>query len=76
VCSRLHKKYGLSTRNYRGASPEDRDIYRKWIIGIVVFYDALLLVSGVVAIVFEASFGLTRLTSLSARTTVAFPGSN
>jgi hypothetical protein len=67
---------GLSTQNYRGASPEDRAIYRKWIVGMVVFYSALLLGSGVVAIVVDASLGLTRLTSLSARTTAASPGSN
>jgi hypothetical protein len=71
-----HGRNGLSTRNYREASPEDRAIYRKWIRGMVVFYCALLLVSGVVAIVIEASPGLTRLTSLSAHTTTASPGSN
>ena len=71
-----HHRNGLSTQNYRGASPEDRAIYRKWILGMVVFYSALLLVSGVVAVVIEASPGLTRLTSLSARTTAASPGSN
>ena len=71
-----HCRNGLSTQNYRGASPQDRAIYRKWILGLVVFYSALLLVSGVVAIVIEASPGLTRLTSLSARTTAASPGSN
>jgi hypothetical protein len=64
---------GLSTRNYRGATPEDRAIYRKWILGMVVFYSALLLVSGAVAIVVEASPGLTRLTSLSAHTTTVSP---
>jgi hypothetical protein len=68
-----HCRNGLSTENYRGASPEDRAIYRKWMLGMVVFYSALLLVSGVVAIVVDASPGLTRLTSLSARTTAASP---
>jgi hypothetical protein len=71
-----HYRNGLSTQNYCGASPEDRAIYRKWILGMVVFYSALLLVSGVVALVIEASPGLTRLTSLSARTTAASPGPN
>jgi hypothetical protein len=71
-----HCPNGLSAHNYRGASAEDRAIYRKWILGMVVFYSALLLVSGVVAIVVDASPGLTRLTSLSARTTAASPGSN
>jgi hypothetical protein len=71
-----HCRNGLSTQNYRGSTPEDRAIYRKWILGIVVFYSALLLVSGVVAIVVEASPGLTRLTSLSARTPAVSPGSN
>jgi hypothetical protein len=71
-----HCRNGLSTQNYRGATPQDRAIYRKWIVGMVVFYSALLLVSGVVAIVVDASPGLTRLTILSARTTAASPGSN
>jgi hypothetical protein len=68
-----HCRNGLSTQNYRGASPEDRAIYRKWMLGMVVFYSALLLVSGVVAIVVDASPGLMQLTSLSARATAASP---
>ena len=71
-----HCRNGLSRQNYRGASPEDRAIYRKWILGLVVFYSALLLFSGAVAIVIDASPGLMRLTSLSARTIAASPGSN
>jgi hypothetical protein len=71
-----HCRNGLSTQNYRGASQEDRALYRKWILGMVVFYGALLMISGVVAIVIDAGPGLTRLTSLSARTTVASPGSH
>ena len=68
-----YRRNGLSTRNYREATPEERAIYRKWILGMVVFYSALLLVSGTVAIVVEASPGLTRLTSLSAHTTTVSP---
>jgi hypothetical protein len=68
-----HCRNGLSTQNYRGASPEDRAIYRKWMLGMVVFYSALLVVSGVVAIVIDANPGLTRLTSLSIHTTAASP---
>jgi hypothetical protein len=71
-----HCRNGLSTQNYRGATPEDRAIYRKWMLGMVVFYSALLLVSGVVAIVIDAGPGMTRLTSLSTRTVAASPGSN
>jgi hypothetical protein len=70
------RRIGLSTQNYRGASAEDRAVYRKWILGLVVFYSALLLFSGAVAIVIDASPGLMRLTSLSARPIVASPGSN
>ena len=41
-----------------------------------IFVSALLLFSGAVAIVIDASPGLMRLTSLSARPIVASPGSN
>ena len=34
---------------------EARATYRKWILGLVVFYSALLLFSGAVAIVIDAS---------------------
>jgi hypothetical protein len=67
---------GLSVRNYRGATPEDRAIYRKWILGMVVFYSMLLLISGVVAIVVDSSPGLTRLTTLSTQPSLAPSRSN
>jgi hypothetical protein len=67
---------GLSAQNYRGATPEDRAIYRKWIFGMVIFYSALLLISGVVAIVIDLSPSLTRLTTLSAQPSVASSRSN
>jgi hypothetical protein len=56
---------GLSADNYGSASTEDRATFRKWMLGMVVFYGALLLVSGVVAVVLDSSPGLTRLTGLS-----------
>ena len=62
---------GLSAQQYRKATDEDRAIYRKWGLGLVIFYSAVLLISGVAAILAESSPGLQRLTSLSAHATVA-----
>jgi hypothetical protein len=39
-----HCSNGLTARNYRGATAEDRATYRKWIRGLVVFYSTLLLI--------------------------------
>jgi hypothetical protein len=72
-----HCSNRLSTKDYRGATPEDRSLYRKWIVGMVGFYGALLLLSGVVALVIDAnSTGQTRLTNLSAHPTVGSHRSN
>jgi hypothetical protein len=72
-----HCSNGLSTKNYREATLEDRSIYRKWVVGMVVFYSALLLLSGVVAIAIDAnSSGQTRLTNLSAHPTAGSHRSN
>jgi hypothetical protein len=71
-----HCSNGLSAENYREATPEDRATYRKWILGMVVFYCTLLLISGVVAVVVDSSAGSTRFTSLSAHSPVDSPGSN
>jgi hypothetical protein len=60
-----HCSSGLSAQNYRGATAEDRSIYRKWMLGTVLFYSMLLLISGVVAVLIDTSPGLTRLTTLS-----------
>jgi hypothetical protein len=61
---------GLSAQEYRTATDEDRAIYRKWGLRLVVFYSAVLLISGVAAILAESSPGLQRLTSLSTHATV------
>jgi hypothetical protein len=44
-----HCSNGLTPSDFRAATSEDRLIYRRWIGGMIVFYCALLLVSGVVA---------------------------
>jgi hypothetical protein len=64
-----HCSNGLSAKNFREATPEDRATYRKWIFGMVVFYCTLLLISGVVAIVVDSGAGSTKLTSLSTHPT-------
>lgn len=46
-----HCSNGLSAQNYRGATAEERAIYRKWIRGMIPFYSTLVLIFGVVAIV-------------------------
>jgi hypothetical protein len=71
-----HCSSGLSAQNYRGATAEDRAIYRKWMLGMVVFYSMLLLISGVVAVVIDTSPGLTRLTTLSVHSPAGSPRSN
>jgi hypothetical protein len=60
-----HCSNGLSAQNYRGATPEDRSTYRRWIFGMVVFYGALLVISGVVATAVDVAPRLTQLTTLS-----------
>ncbi len=62
-----HCSDALSAKNYREATPEERATYRKWIFGMILFYSALLLISGVVAVVVDSGASSTRLTSLSAR---------
>ena len=64
-----HCSNGLSAQNYRGATPEDRATYRQWIFGMAVFYGALVVVSGVVAMVVDAAPRLTQLTTLSIHST-------
>jgi len=71
-----HCSNGLSARKYREATAEERATYRKWIRGIVVYYSALLLISGIAAMVSYSNTGLTRLTSLSARPAATSPGSH
>ena len=71
-----HYRNGFSARDFRQATSADRSTYRKWLLGMAVFYCTLLLLSGVVAVVTEVSPGLTRLTSLSPHTTAASPRSH
>ena len=66
----------LSAQNYREAPPQERTTYRKWVLGIVAFYSAVLLISGVVATMIDSSTGLTKLTTLSAPATVRSARSN
>jgi hypothetical protein len=72
----VHCRNRLSAHDYRGTTADDRATYRKWILGMVVFYSTLLLVCGIVATVSEPDASLTRLTSLSARAPAVSPGSN
>jgi hypothetical protein len=66
-----HCSNGLSAQNYRGATAEERAIYRKWIRGTIFLYSTLVLIFGVVAIVSYSDTSLTRLTTLFGHPTAA-----
>jgi hypothetical protein len=55
---------GLTTPRYRAAPPADRVVYRSWIVGMLVFYSALLFMVGAASYLVEQG-GLTKLTRLS-----------
>jgi hypothetical protein len=60
-----HCSNGLSAQRYRAATVEERNIYRKWIRGTVVFYGLLFLISGAAVIVSYLNTSPTRLITLS-----------
>jgi hypothetical protein len=64
-----HCSNGLSANNYRMADPEDRATFRRWLRGVAVFYLAVLMLSGAIAIVSYRDVGLTQLASLYAQVT-------
>jgi hypothetical protein len=66
----------FSAKNYREATSGERATHRKWVLGIVVFCCAVLLISGVVATMVDSSSGLTGLTTLSAPATARPARSN
>jgi hypothetical protein len=66
---------GLTAQKYRESTTEERAIYRKWMRGIVTFYCAVLLLSGI-AIAGYSKVGLTQLTSLSVRSIAASSRAN
>jgi hypothetical protein len=66
-----HCSNGLSAHEFRAATPDERNIYRKWIFGMVAFYTTLLLISGVVAIAIDSSSNSTKLTAASTQRAAA-----
>jgi hypothetical protein len=66
-----HCSNGLSAQNYRGATAEERAIYRKWIRGTVAFYSALVLIFGVLTILSYTDTSLTRRTTLLGHPTIS-----
>jgi hypothetical protein len=66
-----HCSNGLSAQTYRGATAEERAIYRKWMRGTIAFYSTLVLIFGVVAILSYSDTSLTRLTTLLGRPTAS-----
>jgi hypothetical protein len=71
-----HCSNGLSAQAYRAATAEERAVYRKWIRGTVVFYGAILLISGFAMIASYSTSGLTRLTTLSSPSVTAAARTN
>jgi hypothetical protein len=71
-----HCTNGLSTQDYREANAEDRAVYRKWGFAMVFFYGALLLTSGIVAIVVDSNSSLTKLATVSGQRTSGSARSN
>lgn len=70
-----HCSNGLTAQKYREATSDERATYRKWMRGIVAFYCALLLVSGV-AIAGYSKVSLTQFTNLSSRSITASSRAN
>ena len=64
-----HCSNGLSANNYRAADPEDRSTFRAWLRGVAVFYLAVLMLSGGIAILSYKDVGLTQLATLYAQVT-------
>ena len=64
-----HCSNGLSANNYRAADPEDRATFRAWLRGVAVFYLAVLMLSGAIAILSYKDVGLTQLATLYAQVT-------
>jgi hypothetical protein len=64
-----HCSNGLSAVNYRDADPEDRATFRTWLRGVAVFYAAVLMLSGAIAILTYKDVGLTQLATLYAQVT-------
>jgi hypothetical protein len=71
-----HCSNGLTAQKFRDAAPEDRDVYRKWLRGMVFVYGALLLMSGVGAVASYSVVGPTQLTRLSVPHAPALPRTN
>jgi hypothetical protein len=64
-----HCPNGLSANNYREADPEDRATFRAWLRGAAVFYAAVLVLSGAIAVLSYKEVGLTQLATLYAQVT-------
>jgi hypothetical protein len=55
---------GLSAKTYQAATPEDGATFRRWLLGIIVCYSSLLLISGGVAMVVDSNTTLTNPSSI------------
>jgi hypothetical protein len=69
-----HCSNGLSADNYRDADPEDRATFRRWLRGVAVFYLAVLMLSGAIAILSTRDVGLTQLATIYAQVTANITG--
>jgi hypothetical protein len=66
-----HCANGLTAEKFRGASFEERAIYRRWIRGVAAFYGVLVLASSLLVVVGYSGSSHTQLTNLSAPSSTA-----
>ena len=60
-----HCSNGLTAQTFRDATPEERNVYRKWLRGMIVVYGMLFLMSGIAAVASYSVVGPAQLTKLS-----------
>jgi hypothetical protein len=70
-----HCSNGLTAQKFRDSTPEERTIYRKWLRGMVLFYCALVFMSGVAMATWFGG-GRTQLTDLAVQKAVVSARAN
>jgi hypothetical protein len=64
-----HCSNGLSADSYRAAGPTDRATLRAWLHSVAVFYVAILMLTGAIAVLSVRAVSLTQLADLYTRAT-------
>jgi hypothetical protein len=68
-----HYSNGVRAKPYRAETAEERATYHKWMRGIIAFYCALALATGLLAAVNYSGAGFTQITHLSERPVATSP---